>query len=84
MNSRTVPLFRVYVFAPRGFPEAAIQDVPILLSQFTANNDPFEGRLDVPEQYKRHASPLWLRTEILYTIGSARNTGKPDGFRVQI
>ena len=69
------------VFAPQGFPEAAIQDAPNLLSQLPDSNDPIEGTLGLPEQYKRHAMPMWPRTEILYTDGSARNTGKPDGYR---
>ena len=35
----------------------------------------------LPEHYKRQAQILWPRTEIVYTDGSARDTGKPDYYR---
>ena len=71
-QARHTPDERVY--PPRGF-EAANMTWPQ-----TPSLDPAALQdVYLPQTYAQHLPRLWPRNEIIYTDGSARDTGHPDG-----
>ena len=68
-----------YVYPPRGF-EAANMTWPE-----TPSLDPAALQdVYLPQSYAQQLPrlwPIWPRNEIIYTDGSARDTGRPDGYR---
>ena len=66
------------VYPPRGFEAAAAPD-PVS-DPATLDPDALLG-MSLPDSYTQHIPILWPRHEIIYTDGSARDTGHPDYYR---
>ena len=66
------------VYPPRGF-EAAAAPNPAS-DPATLDPDAFQD-MNLPDSYTQHVPILWPRNEIIYTDGSARDTGHPDYYR---
>ena len=66
------------VYPPRGF-EAAT--TPESLPEPAALDAYAVQAVNLPDSYMQQVSTLWPRNEIIYTDGSARDTGHPDRYR---
>ena len=79
MIARLCPVTQwLFTLPPLGFEAATTPESlpePAALDAYAAQG------INLPDSYMQQVSTLWPRNEIIYTDGSARDTGHPDRYR---
>ena len=76
----TIPIERHVPHNPI-HPPSGFMDAGKNTTQPIATNSDVSQTFPMPQHYKRRTQILWPKKEIVYTDGSARDTGKPDFYR---